>query len=85
MRGTITRNILTKAQELQGWIELRAAYPELFDDELLMAQEATYAGHRSQEDRDARPNYGFRFEHDGERTLGDFFKKHNMCVPEKDS
>lgn len=60
------------------WIRLRHVYPQLTDDELLASQEATYQGSRSQAERDARPNYGRRWEHDGDRTLRDFFVAHNM-------
>lgn len=60
------------------WLRLRKAYPSLTDDELLASQEATYQGTRSQDNRDALPNYGRRFEHDGDRTLRDFFVAHNM-------
>lgn len=63
---------------LKDWQRLRNAYPNLTDSQLLEAKEATYGGHRPQEERDTRPNYGFRGEHDGERTLRDFFVKHNM-------
>lgn len=63
---------------LEDWQRLRNTYRNLTDSQLLDAKEATYGGHRPQDERDARPNYGFRGEHDGERTLRDFFVKHNM-------
>lgn len=64
----------------EDWLRLRAAYPELSDEKLLAAKEATYNDTRSQERRDEHPNYGFRSEHDGERTLGDFFKTNGMTL-----
>ena len=60
------------------WLRLRQVYPKLSDDELLESKEATYNGCRDQLDRDVRPNYGLRWEHDGDRTLRDFFVAHNM-------
>lgn len=60
------------------WIRLRQVYPALTDDELLDSQEATYKGTRELSVRDRRPNYGRRYEHDGDRTLRDFFVAHNM-------
>ena len=65
------------------WQRLRDAYPDLTDEQLLDAQEATYRGTRSQKLRDARPNYGFRMEHDGERTLRDFFVAYGMTLPQQ--
>lgn len=62
------------------WDRLRSAYPDMSDEELLDAKEATYAGTRSQADRDARPNFGLRSEHDGERRLRDFFAEHGMYL-----
>lgn len=62
----------------QDWQRLRAVYPELSDDELLASQEATYQGTRAIEEREKRPNYGRRFEHDGEKTLRDFFVECGM-------
>lgn len=64
------------------WNRLKEAYPELNDEDLLNAKEATYGGTRPQEDRDLRPNYGFRWEHDGEQTLRDFFKKYGISPPQ---
>jgi hypothetical protein len=60
------------------WILLRDAYPKLSDDELLAAKEATYRGTRTTEERLKRPNFGFRIEHDGEKTLRDFFVENGM-------
>lgn len=60
------------------WLDLRDAYPKLTDDELLAAKEATYRGTRSVEERLKRPNFGFRIEHDGGRTLRDFFVENGM-------
>jgi hypothetical protein len=60
------------------WILLRSAYPKMTDDQLLAAQEATYNGSRSEEARAKKPNYGFRFEHDGQKTLRDFFVENQM-------
>jgi len=65
---------------MEQWNELRAAYPELSDDDLLAAKEATYQGTLPQEDRDLRPHYGFRWENDGERTLRDFFTQNGMDI-----
>lgn len=62
------------------WDRLRAAYPELSDEDLLDAQEATYGGNRNQEERDLHPNYGFRSEHDGEKRLRDFFMQNGMTL-----
>jgi hypothetical protein len=62
----------------QDWQRLRNAYPELTDEKLLNAQEATYRGTRSLDDRAARPNFGFRSEHDGTKTLRDFFVENEM-------
>lgn len=64
----------------KDWQRLRDAYPNLTDDELLNAKEATYEGSLSKDIRDKRPNYGFRIEHDGERTLRDFFKSNKMTL-----
>lgn len=64
----------------EDWTRLRAAYPDMSDDQLLDSKEATYAGRREQEDRDAYPNYGMRYEHDGERTLRGFFDMHGMSL-----
>ncbi len=50
------------------WQRLRDAYPQYTDDQLLDAKEATYGGQYRQFERDARPNYGFRWEHDGEKN-----------------
>lgn len=63
---------------LADWQRLRDAYPRLTDEQLLDAKEATYSGYRPQEERDAMPNYGFRIEHDGQRTLRDFFNANGM-------
>jgi len=62
----------------EDWVRLRAAYPHMTDSDLLDAKEATYKGTRSQEVRDLKPNYGLRIEHDGERSLREFFKENNM-------
>lgn len=64
-----------------GWQRLRDAYPDLSDDDLLDAKEATYHGTRDCKERLQRPNYGFRLEHDGEKTLRDFFRDHGMELP----
>jgi hypothetical protein len=60
------------------WILLRKAYPRMTDEQLLAAQEATYGGTRSEEKKAKKPNYGFRYEHDGKKTLKDFFIENNM-------
>lgn len=60
------------------WQRLRKAYPNLMDDSLLSAKEATYSGTRTVEQRRDRPQYGFGSEHDGVRTLRDFFVENNM-------
>lgn len=65
-------------ENMSDWQRLCDAYPKLTDTQLLDAKEATYGGHRTQQERDERPNYGFRLEHDGKRTLRDFFAKHGM-------
>ncbi len=65
---------------MDDWRRLRLAYPEMDDEKLLDAKEATYRGTVSQKERDARPNYGLRQEHDGERTLRDFFAEHSMSL-----
>ena len=65
-------------ENMSDWQRLRDAYPSLTDAQLLDANEATYGGHREQQERDERPNYGFRWEHDGKRTLRDFFASHGM-------
>lgn len=62
------------------WDRLKLAYPELSDGQLLGAREATYGGHRSVAEREEHPNYGFRMEHDGDRTLRDFFNANNMSL-----
>lgn len=62
----------------EDWHRLRTAYPYKSDDELLAAREATYRGTRPQDQRDEWPNYGFRSEHDGERTLKDHFIRNDM-------
>jgi hypothetical protein len=62
----------------EDWQRLRSAYPELSDDELLASKEATYKCTRSAEEREKRPNYGRRFEHDGDKTLRDFFVENGM-------
>jgi hypothetical protein len=65
---------------MEDWERLKAAYPDMSDDQLIDAKEATYNGSRTQEDRDAHPNYGLRYEHDGERTLRQFFAAHGMSL-----
>ena len=72
-----------KINNPEDWALLKAAYPFLCEDQLLDAKESTYKGHRRKEVRDVQPNYGFRIEHDGERTLRDFFKENGMCLPNK--
>lgn len=69
-------------ENMGDWRRLKTAYPSMTNDELLDAKEATYGGHRKQSVRDERPNYGFRHEHDGERTLRDFFKANGMKLDE---
>ncbi len=64
------------------WIKLRTAYPELTDEQLLNAREATYNGTRDVALREKRPNYGFRIEHDGDKRLKDFFAANEMTLPE---
>ena len=64
----------------EDWQRLRAAYPDLTDDELLASKEATYGGSRSMEERELRPNFGLRIEHDGEKTLRDFFVENEMIA-----
>lgn len=62
----------------EDWQRLRAAYPDLTDDDLLASKEATYGGRRSAEERERRPNFGRRIEHDGEKTLRDFLVANEM-------
>ena len=71
-------------RNMSDWERLRSAYPKMSDDDLLNAKEATYDGHISLEERDTYPNYGFRIEHDGERTLRDFFNLNKMKLDECD-
>jgi acyl carrier protein len=66
--------------DMNGWENLRNAYPALSDEDFLNAKEATYGGNREPRERDEYPNYGFRSEHDGERLLKDFFSANNMEV-----
>jgi hypothetical protein len=63
---------------MSDWQRLREAYPSFTDEQLLDAKEATYGGVRPLLERDNKPNYGFRWEHDGERTLRDFFAANGM-------
>lgn len=70
-------------ENLTDWQRLRDAYPELSDEKILAAKEATYRGTLSLSDRAKRPNFGFRREHDGEKTLGDFFVENGMTIPAK--
>lgn len=65
-------------ENLDDWQRLKSAYPRLSDDELLDAKQATYNGSLSQKVMDAHNNYGFRLEHDGDKTLRDFFKESGM-------
>lgn len=60
---------------------IREAHPEMTDEQILACKEATYNGCRTLAARDTHPNYGLRSEHDGQRTLGDFFRTHGMQVP----
>lgn len=68
-------------ESLADWRRLRGAYPQFSDARLLEAKEATYGGSLSPEDRATHPNYGFRWEHDGEKTLRDFFLENGMELP----
>lgn len=65
----------------KDWLRLKEAYSAMSDTELLAAKEATYGGNRSVEERERKPNYGFRWEHDGSRTLADFFHSNGMVLP----
>ena len=69
------------------WLRLKAAYPNMSDDDLLAAKEATYGGHRTKADRDDHPNYGLRSEHDGFKRLRDFFEDNDMLklIPGQDA
>ena len=67
-------------ENMADWTRLRAAYPHLTDERLLAAKEATYRGTRSDTERALKPNFGFCWEHDGEKTLGDFFKENGMEI-----
>ena len=66
--------------DMDDWDRLRKAYPDLTDDDLLDSKEATYNGSLSLYQRNERPNYGMRLEHDGGRTLRDFFIDNNMSL-----
>lgn len=66
---------------LDEWQNLRRAYPDYSDEKLLAAKEATYGGTRTREERAKHPNFGFRWEHDGEKTLKDFFVENKMELP----
>lgn len=63
------------------WERLRQAYPKLSDEKLLAAKEATYQGSLTPDYRAKHPNYGFRLEHDGEKTLKDFFIEKGIPLP----
>lgn len=67
------------------WQKIREAYPYKSDADILSAREATYGGSRPQGERDRKPNYGFRSEHDGDRRLRDFFEAHAMPIPDRPS
>lgn len=62
----------------EDWKRLRKAYPHMTDEKLLSTKEATYGGRRSEELRQERPQYGLGHEHDGVKTLRDFFVENNM-------
>jgi hypothetical protein len=64
----------------EDWERLCDAYPGMDDDELLSAKQATYGGTMRAEDMAEHPNYGFRLEHDGDKTLRDFFRENNMTL-----
>lgn len=63
------------------WKKLQESYPDYTNDQLLAAREATWNGQRSVSDRLKHPNFGLRLEHDGEKTLKDFFIEHGMPLP----
>lgn len=67
-------------KNLDDWAKLRQCHPNKSNEELLAAKEATYGGHKTLKERNNNPNYGFRWEHDGARTLGDFFRENNMNI-----
>jgi len=67
-------------ENMDGWNLLRTAYPGMTDFQLMDAREATYGGTRPAEEREKFPNYGFRWEHDGEKTLRDFFRENGMSI-----
>lgn len=69
-----------RIHNLSDWYRLKKAYPHLSDTQLLAAKEATYRGQLSIEERKKRANFGFRWEHDGEKTLLDYFKENGMSV-----
>jgi hypothetical protein len=64
------------------WERLRCAYPDKPVEWFLRAREATYRDTRPLAERDRFPNYGTRAEHDGDRTLRDFFQARGMEVPQ---
>lgn len=67
------------------WQRLRNSRPEASDEQLLQARESTFRGQRRLEDREKYPNFGFYAEHDGEKTLKDFFEENQMTLPERES
>ena len=66
---------------MDDWKKLQKAYPNYSNEQLLTAREATWNGQRSLNVRLQNPNFGFRLEHDGEKTLKDFFIEHGMPLP----
>jgi hypothetical protein len=65
---------------MEDWKRLRNAYPTFSDEDFLDAKEATWKGNLSEERRNAKPNYGFRMEHDGTKKLRDFFEENKMII-----
>lgn len=64
-------------KSIEDWNRLRATFSDMSIDQLLGAKEATYRGTRSMKSRESKPNYGFRIEHDGDKTLRDFMHENN--------
>lgn len=63
---------------MDDWRDLRDSYPDYDDERLLDAKKATYGGVISIEHMESSPNYGFRWEHQGDHTLRDFFAENGM-------
>lgn len=69
------------------WEKLRLAFPELTDDQIMGARQATWGGTLCEHDRAKNPNYGFSQENDGVKTLRDFMAENKMLelIPPRES